>query len=93
VYKTAKSRSTKVELISSAKISTSFAEARQSRKAMQKDDGEEASPPSSPIAASRSQRCVSCAGLIPRDWPLRFQHGCLGWPATEEPASTWGIMT
>ena len=41
VYKTVKSRGTKVELISFAKISTSFAEARQSRKAMQADDGEE----------------------------------------------------
>jgi hypothetical protein len=48
VYETAKYHGTKVELISSAKISTGFAEAPQSRNASQADDVEEASPPSSP---------------------------------------------
>ena len=56
-YKTAKSRGTKIELISSTKISNSFAEACQSQKAMQADDGEVASSRSSPTAASGSQRC------------------------------------
>jgi len=42
-YQTAKSRGTKVQQISSAKISKGFAEACHSRKAMQADDGEEAS--------------------------------------------------
>jgi len=83
-------RGTKVELISSAMISTVFAEVHQWRKAMQADDGEEASQPSSPTAASVSQSCVACAGLIRRDWPRRFQYCWLGWPATEEAASTWG---
>jgi len=48
----AKSRGTKVELISFSKISTGFAEVRQFQKARQADDGEEASPPSSPTSAS-----------------------------------------
>ena len=76
-YKTAKPRGTKVELISFAIISTVFAEAHQIRKAMQADDGEEASQPSLLTAAlaSVSQSCVSCANLIPRDWPRRFQYG------------------
>jgi len=74
VYKTAKSRGTKVELISSSEISTGFAEARQARKAMQADDGEEASPPNSPTAVLGSQSCAACVGLIPRDWPRRFEH-------------------
>jgi len=52
------------------------------------DDGEEASLPSSPTAASGSQRCVACLVLILRDWPLRFQHCQSGWPATEGAAST-----
>jgi len=39
---------------------TSFAEARQSLKAMQADEGEEAAPPSSRTAASGSQSCVAC---------------------------------
>jgi len=55
VYKT-KSRGTKVELISSVKISTSFAQARQSRKAIKADDGKETSPPSSLTAPSGSER-------------------------------------
>ena len=65
-FETVKSRlgGTKVELISPAKISTGFAEARQSWKAMQADGGEEASPPSSPTAPSGSERCaVSVPGL------------------------------
>jgi len=41
-YKTAKPRGTKVELVSSAKISTVFAEAHQLRNAMQADEGKEA---------------------------------------------------
>jgi len=45
---------------------------------MQTDDGEEASQPSSLTAASVSQSCVSCAGLIPRDWPLAFGLACHG---------------
>jgi len=49
--KIAKSRGTKVEVISFARISTSFVKARQSRKAMQADYGEQASPPSSQTAA------------------------------------------
>jgi len=57
VYKTAKPRGSKDELISSAKISTVFAEAHQLRKAMQADDCEDASQPSSPAAASASQSC------------------------------------
>jgi len=57
---------------------------------MQAEDDEEVLPPSSPTAASGSQSCVGCAGLIPRDWPRRFQHCHSGWPATEEAASTWG---
>jgi len=63
VYESAKPRGPKVVLISYVKISTGFAEARQSRKAMQcryLDDGEEpeeASPPSSPTGAWGSQRC------------------------------------
>jgi len=40
-YKMAKPSDTKVELISSAKFSTVFAEAHQLRKAMQADEGEE----------------------------------------------------
>jgi len=91
-YKTAKPEGTRVELIFSIKISTGFAEARQLFKAMQADDGEEASQPSSPTAASGSQSCLTCAGLIPRDWPRRFQHCRMGWPTTEEAASTWGEM-
>ena len=90
MYKTAKYHGTKVELISSAKISTGFAEAPQSQKAMQADNVEEASPPSSLTVASGSQRCIACAGLIPRDWPLCFQHCRSGWPAMEGAASTWG---
>jgi len=83
-------RGTKVEIISFSKISTSYAEARQSRKAMQADDGEEASSPSSPTSSSGSQSCLACAGLIPRDWLRRLQHCQSGWPATEGAASTWG---
>jgi len=56
VYKT-KSRGTKVELISCSKISTSFAEACQSLKAIKAEDGKEASPPSSLTAPSGSERC------------------------------------
>jgi len=40
-------------------ISTVFAEALQSGKGMQADDGEEASPPSSPTASSGSERCTA----------------------------------
>jgi len=36
-------------------------------KAMQADDGNDASPPSSPIAESGSQRCVASPELISRD--------------------------
>ena len=43
MYKTVKSRGTKVEIISLSKISTGFAKACQSRKAMQADDVEESS--------------------------------------------------
>jgi len=88
-YKTAKPWDPKVELFSSAKISTVFAEAHQLRKAMQAEDSEEASQPSSLTTASVSQSCVACVGLIPLDWPCRFQCCWLGWPATEEAASTW----
>ena len=56
LYETIKSQGTKVELIFTPKISTSFAEARQSWKAMHVHDGEEASPPSSPTAPSGSER-------------------------------------
>mmetsp|Transcript_53640 Transcript_53640/g.86842 ORF Transcript_53640/g.86842 Transcript_53640/m.86842 type:complete len:85 (-) Transcript_53640:148-402(-) len=41
---------------------------------MQADDGEEASPPNSPTAVLGSQSCAACVGLIPRDWPRRFEH-------------------
>jgi len=57
---------------------------------MQADDGEEASSPSSPTAASGFPRCVACPVSIPLDWPLRFQHCRSGWPATDGSASTWG---
>jgi len=76
--------------ISFARFSTIFAEAHQLRKAVQADDGKEASQPSSPTATSVSQSCVACSGLIPRDWPRRFQYCRLGWLAMEEAASTWG---
>ena len=90
VYKTAnffflKSRGTKVELISSAKIlaeeileeknlntGTDFAEARQSRNATLADDGEEASPQNSPTALSGLERCEACLVLIPQDWLFCF---------------------
>jgi len=49
----------------------------------QADDGEE-------VPLPESQRCVACPVLIPQDWPLRFQHSRLGWPAMGETASTWG---
>jgi len=64
-----------------------FAEAHQLRKAMQAD---ETSQRSSPTAPSVSQSCVACAGLIPRDWPRRFQYCRLGWHSLEESASMWG---
>jgi len=70
-----------------------FAEAHQLRKAMQADDGEEAPQPSSPTVASVSQSCVACAGLIPRDWPHRFQCCRLGWPAMEQAANGYFSRT
>jgi len=92
VYKTAKpgARGTKGNLISFTIISTVFAKVHQLRKTMQADDGEEASQPSLPTAASVSQSCIACAELIPQDWPRRFHYCRWGWPATEEAASTWG---
>ena len=89
VYKTAKPRGTKGNLISSTIINTVFAEVHQLKKTKQADDGEEASQPSSPTAASVSQSCIACAELIPQDWPRRFQYCRWGWPATEEAARTW----
>ena len=90
VYKTAKPRGTKGKLISSNIISTVFTKVHQLRKTMQTDDGEEASQPSSPTAASVSQNFIACAELIPQDWLRRFQYCWWGWRATEEAASTWG---
>ena len=60
------------------------------RKAMQADDSEEASQPSPPTVVLVSQSCVACAGLIPQDWPCRFQYCWFGWPTTEDASSTWG---
>jgi len=103
VYKVAKSRDTKVELISSAKISTSLAKARQSRKVMQADDGEEASPPSSPTAPLRgSERYEACPILIPQDCPRRFwlcSQACLprkqqrtSGSSRNEPSHRWNLV-
>ena len=89
IYKTAKFQGTRVELNSSDKISIGFTKARPSREAIQIDGGEEASPPSSPTAASESQSCVACAGLIPRDWALRVQHCRSYWPTKQQEACTW----
>ena len=91
MYKAAKPRGTKVELICSAKISTSFAKARQSRKPMQADDGEEASPPSSPTAPLRGAKPAQI--LIPLDCLRRFWLCRSSLPTTEAAASKWGLTT
>jgi len=67
-----------------------FCRSSTSQKAMQADDGEEVSPPSSPTAPSGCERCAACPVLIPQDWPLRFWLSRSGLPATEAAASTWG---
>jgi len=90
VYQTANSKGTQVELISYVEISTGFAEACQSWKALQTDDGEESSPPCLPAAASGFQSCVACAGFIPRDCP--FASNIVGWAGLprKKAASIWG---
>ena len=57
---------------------------------MQADDGNDASPPSSPTAASGSLRCVACLVLISRDWPRRLWLFRLDLPTTEDATRSWG---
>jgi len=45
---------------------TNFAEARQSRQALQADDGERQASSSSPIVAAGPQSCVACVVFIGR---------------------------
>jgi len=96
VYKSVKSRGTKDELIYVTKISTSFAEARQSHKAMQADDDEEASSPSSPTLSSESQSCLACADLIPRDLPrptLPVRLACHRWSSEHVGQNEISLLT
>ena len=72
-YKTAKYRSTKVELFFSVKIgSAGLHKVAKTLRAMQGADGKDASLARPSAAPSGSESCAACPVLIPCDWPLRF---------------------
>ena len=90
-FKTAKYRSTKVELLLSAKISTGLHKVAKTLRAMQGADGKDAPLASSSAAPSGSESCAACPVLIPCDWPLRFWLSQAGLPCTKAAANSRGL--
>ena len=80
-FKTAKYRSTQVELLFSVKIgSAGLHKVAKTLRAMQGADGKDAPLTSSSAAPSGSESCAACPVLTPCDSPLRLwlsQAGCL----------------